>query len=100
VEKGKARWFAPPFSLYSERCFLAAVRRRGALFLFLFLGVQKKKVSEEGYSGYAPAIKKEARENPVLRIGGHAKKESKQRTAIQAMHLQKKRKHGKTPYSE
>jgi len=58
MDKVKARSLAPPFSLYSERCFFAAVRRRGALFLFLFLGVQKKKVSEEGYSGYEPATKK------------------------------------------
>jgi len=42
--------------------------------------------------------KKEVREDPVLKICGRAKKESKRRTAIQAMHLQK-RKHGKTPYS-
>ena len=88
VEKGKARWFAPPFRLYSERCFFDAVRRRGALFLFLFLGAQKKKVSKEGYSGYTPAIKKKARKDSVLRIGARAKKESKQRMDIQAIHLQ------------
>jgi len=85
MKKVKTRPFPPPFRLYSERYFFDAVRRRGALFLFLFLGVQKKKVSKEGYSGYTPAVKKKAREDPVLRICGRAKKE---RTAIQAMPLQ------------
>jgi|GEM_PF-4841617 len=49
---------------------------------------KKRKQAKNKYPGNAPAAKEEAREEPVLKICGRAKKESKRRTAIQAMHLQ------------